>query len=86
VTYSPQKLGRRPALWNGVAWVPPTKPEHAADRRSRLLTTLTLTGLAVVAITLLTPNFGFALVQWIAILLAVVAITVFLHRQFVRAR
>ena len=55
------------------------------DRRSRLATTLTLSGLALIAITLLTPDFGFALVQWIAIFLAVVGITLFLRRQFIRA-
>jgi hypothetical protein len=84
-TYSPQRVGRRPEHWNGVAWVPWARPQHAADRRSRLATTLTLTGLGLIAITLLTPGFGFALVQWIVIFLAVVGITVFLHRQFARA-
>ncbi len=57
-----------------------------ADRRSRLATTLTLTGLGLIAIILLAPGFGVALVQWIVIFLAVVAITAFLHRQFVRSR
>jgi hypothetical protein len=84
-SYDPPKLGRHPAHWNGDAWVPWCRPQHTADRRSRLATTLTLTGLALIAITLLTPGFGFALVQWIAIFLAAVGISIYLHRQFVRA-
>ena len=83
-TYSPQKVGRHPAHWNGVAWVPWDKP-GSASRGSRLATTLTLTGLALIAIILLTPGFGFALVQWIAIVLAVVGIAAYLRRHFVRA-
>jgi hypothetical protein len=84
-TYSPQKVGRHPDHWNGVTWVPWTKPVRPASRGSRLATTLTLTGLALVAITLLTPGFGFALVQWIAIFLAVFGIAAYLRRHFVRA-
>jgi hypothetical protein len=85
VPYSPQKLGRHPALWDGAPWLPSSRPQHAASRRSRLATTLTLTGLVLIALTLLTPGFGFALVQWIAILAAVAGITVFLRRQLIRA-
>jgi hypothetical protein len=85
--YSPPKLGRHPSHWDGESWVPWTRAERPAnDRRARLATTLTLTALAVIAITLLTPGIGFALVQWIAITFAVVGITVFLRRQFARAR
>ena len=84
--YVPQKVGRHPAHWNGVAWVPWDKPARPATRASRLATTLTLVGLALLAITLLTPGFGFALVQWIAIFLAVFGIVAFLHHHFVGAQ
>ena len=86
--YTPQKVGRHPAHWNGVAWVPwdkPARPARPADRRSRLATTLTLTALALTAITLLAPGFGFALVQWIVIVVAVVGIAVYLRHHFIRA-
>jgi hypothetical protein len=66
--------------------VPWDKPARPADRRSRLATTLTLTGLVLVSITVLAPGFGFALVQWIAIFLAVFGILAFLRHHFIRAQ
>jgi hypothetical protein len=86
VPVSPQKLGRHPSLANGVTlapWATPVRPVN--DRRARLATTLTLTALAFITVTLLTPTIGFALVQWFAIVLAVAVIAVYLRRQYAKA-
>ena len=85
VASSPEALGHQPLNTNGVTWMPLAKPARPATRRTRLATTLALTGLTLIAVTLLTPAGGFALVQWFAIILAVAAISVYLRRQYVRA-
>jgi len=86
VTFTPEMLGRHPANATGATmppWATPMRP--ANDRRARLATTLTLTALALVTVTLLTPTIGFALVQWFAIIIAVALIAVYLRRQYAKA-
>jgi hypothetical protein len=85
VAFSPEALGHQPLNANGVTFMPLAKPARPATRRTRLATTLALTGLTLVAVTLLTPAGGFALAQWFAIILTVAAISVYLRRQYARA-